>query len=208
MLPLGEMLAVSSNVGFSKVFDRVGGARLDHWMRRFHFGVAPFEGAAFGALPARVADKSYEGATVAIGQAVQATPLQMASIYATFANGGEYVAPTLVRRLDGAPPRERVVRATTASAVVGMLAEVVNGEHGTGKRARVPGVPVAGKTGTASWDRPGAPEGWYMSFIGIAPSDAPRWVVLVGVESPKGEGSGGTVAAPAFARIVASALGR
>ena len=205
-LSLPEMLAVSSNVGFSKVFDRLGAGRLDHWLRRFHFDAPPFDGAAVGGLPPRVVDGSFEGARIAIGQDVHATPLQIASVYATFANGGEYVAPTLVRHAPGEAPRERVVREETARAVLAMLAHVVDSERGTGKRARVAGVRVAGKTGTSSWDRAGGGEDSWMSFVGVAPVEAPRFVVFVGVESPRGDESGGTVAAPVFARVVAKLL--
>jgi cell division protein FtsI (penicillin-binding protein 3) len=93
-----------------------------------------------------------------------------------------------------------------ARAVIATLDEVVNGARGTGSRARVAGARVAGKTGTSAWDRPAGGEGRYASFVGIVPEDAPRFVILVGVEQPKDEGAGGDVAAPAFARIAARAL--
>jgi len=94
----------------------------------------------------------------------------------------------------------------TARAVLDMLDEVVNSDRGTGKRARIDGARVAGKTGTAAWDLPGGGEGHYASFVGIVPEEGPRFVILVGVEQPKDDGSGGDVAAPAFARIAARAL--
>jgi Penicillin binding protein transpeptidase domain/BlaR1 peptidase M56 len=205
VLGLPEMLAVSTNVGFAKVFDRLGGDRLGHWLRRFHFGVAPaLEGAAAGELPARVEEGSFEGAVAAIGQAMTASPLQVAAAYATFANDGAYVAPTLTRRT-GSPPREALVKPETARAVVAMLEGVVSGERATGTQARIAGVRVAGKTGTAEWPSLGG-EGIYTSFVGIVPADRPRFVILVGVESPSEGGFGGTVAAPAFARVASRAL--
>ena len=189
------MLAISTNVGFSRVFDRLGGDRLGRWLRRFHFG----------AVPAAIEDRSYEGAMIAIGGTITATPLQMAAAYAALANGGAYVEPTLSRRV--APPaRETIVRPETARTVIGMLEAAVNGERATGKDARIAGARVAGKTGTASWDLPGGGQGRYASFIGIVPADRPRFVILVGVEGPREEGTGGTAAAPAFARVAARAI--
>ncbi len=206
VLTVPEMLSVSTNVGFSKIFDRLGGDRLDHWLRRFHFGVAPLGGAVAGEMPARAADGSFEGAVVAIGEAMTASPLQVAAAYAALANGGVYVAPTLSRRA-GPAPGEPLVRPETAHTVVTMLEEAVNGERATGKAARIAGVRVAGKTGSAEWPRPGAGNGIYTSFVGIVPVEHPRFVVVVGVEAPRAGGYGGTVAAPAFARVVSRALG-
>jgi beta-lactamase regulating signal transducer with metallopeptidase domain len=206
VLSVPEMLAVSSNVGFAKVFDRLGGDRLGRWLRRFHFGVAPaLSGAAAGEMPARVEDGSFDGALVAIGEAMTASPLQVAAAYATFADDGAYIAPTLVPRA-GIPPREQVVKADTARKVVAMLEGAVSGERATGKEARLAGVRVAGKTGTAEWTLPGAGQGRYVSFVGIVPADRPRFVILVGVEAPREGGTGGNVAAPAFARVASRAL--
>jgi cell division protein FtsI (penicillin-binding protein 3) len=145
------------------------------------------------------------GVMATIGESVTASPLQVAAAYAALANGGAYVAPTSTAR-SGAAPREQVMKPETARAVVAMLDEAVNGESGTGKLARVDGARVAGKTGTAAWDLPGGGEGRYASFVGIVPADAPRYVILVGVEQPRGEGWGGSVAAPAFSRVATRAL--
>ena len=199
-LTLPEMLAVSTNIGFSKVFDRLGGDRLGRWLRRLHFGAAP------GELPARIEDGSFEGAAVAIGEgSMTATQLQLAAAYAALANDGVYIAPTLVRRA-GHAPGEPLLEPETARTVVGMMEGVVTGERATGKLARIPGVRVAGKTGTADY-LPDGKEGVYASFVGIVPADHPRFVILVGVESPRSGGYGGNVAAPAFARVASRALG-
>jgi cell division protein FtsI (penicillin-binding protein 3) len=198
-LPLPQMLAVSSNIGFVKLFDRVGGDRVEQELRALHFGAAP------GSIPDRIVDHSMPGALAVIGEAVTATPLQVAAAYAAIAGGGSYVEPTFSPR-SGAAAREPVMKPETAQAVMAMLDQVVNGEHGTGARARVAGARVAGKTGTASWDLPGGGEGRYASFVGVVPEEAPRYVILVGVEQPKDDGSGGEVAAPAFARIATRAL--
>jgi cell division protein FtsI (penicillin-binding protein 3) len=203
-LTVPEMLAVSSNIGFAKVFDRLGGEKLDRWLRRFHFGTPPLPGAAAGQMPARPEDRSFEGATMAIGQAMTASPLQVAAAYAAIANDGAYVAPTLTRRV-GPAPREAILKPDTARALLSMLEQVVTGEHATGKQARLAGTRVAGKTGTAEWESPSG--GIYASFVGIVPADRPRFVILVGVEGPREGGYGGTVAAPAFARVASRVLG-
>jgi len=205
-LTVPEMLAVSSNIAFAKVFDRLGGERLERWLRRFHFGAAPaLAGAAAGELPVHVEDRSFEGAVLAIGEAMRVSPVQLAAAYAAFANEGVYVAPTLSARA-GSPPREALLRPETARAIVSLLEEAVGGERSTGKLARIAGVRVAGKTGTAEWPAPGGDK-VYASFVGIVPADRPRFVVLVGVESPRGNEGGGKVAAPVFARVAARALG-
>ena len=125
-LTISQMLAVSSNVGFARLFDRLGGARLERELRALHFGVAP------GSMPDRIDDHSSAGAVVAIGETVTATPLQVAAAYAAIANDGAYVAPTESVR-GGAPPREQVMKRETAHTVLAMLDEVVNGEPRDGE---------------------------------------------------------------------------
>jgi cell division protein FtsI (penicillin-binding protein 3) len=199
VVPLPQLLGISSNIGTTKIFDRLGGERLTRELHALHFGTVP------GWAPDRLADHSMAGALTAIGEAVTATPLQVAALYGALASGGQYVEPSFSSHAPGAP-RETVTTPETARIIVGMLGEAVNGEHGTGRNARVPGVRAAGKTGTAAWELPGGAEGRYASFVGMVPEEAPRWVILVGVEQPKDEGSGGDVAAPAFARIATRAL--
>jgi cell division protein FtsI (penicillin-binding protein 3) len=132
--------------------------------------------------------------------------MQVAAAYAALASGGVYHRPTLVAR-PGAG--ERVVREPTARTVVRMLEQAVEGETGTGKRARVAGVRLAGKTGTADLTEPGGKSSLYASFVGIVPSDRPRFVILVGAEvAGRDDATGGALAAPAFARLAARALAR
>ena len=205
-LSVPEMLAVSSNVGFTKIFDRMGGARLGKWLHAFHIGDAP------GSMPSRIEDKSFAGAMVAIGESATATPLQLAAAYAAIANGGIYMPPTRTRvgsssAASAAPKGERILSERTTQTVRTMLEGVVYGTLATGKHAQVDGVRVAGKTGTAEWDLPGGGVGTYASFAGFAPSTNPRFVIVVGVDRPASkEKAGGVVAAPAFARVVSRAL--
>ncbi len=211
VLTVPEMLATSTNVGFTKVYDRLGGERLGRRLRAFRFGVAPpVEGATAGDAPKLEAGTSYEGAVLAIGEAMAASPLQLAAAYGALANDGAYVAPTLAPAAAAAPAREQVVKPETARAVMRMLDGVVNGELGTGKLARFDGARVAGKTGTAAWSLPNGGEGAYASFVGVVPAPPPRssrLVILVGLLQPHAENAtGGAAAAPAFARVASRVL--
>jgi beta-lactamase regulating signal transducer with metallopeptidase domain len=200
-LDVAHILAVSSNIGTSHVFDALGGDNLGLWLHRFHFGEAPgVPGAAVGAVPARIVTGTFEGAMVAIGEGLSATPLQMIAAYGAIAGDGVYHAPTLAR---GGSPAERLVSSETARAVMALLETVVVDETGTGTAARVDGIHVAGKTGTAEWTAPDGHERTYASFIGIADLPSRRIVALVGIEAPPRDGLyGGNSAAPAFARLV------
>ncbi len=181
-LDLGGILAVSSNVCTAKLAEPLGD-RLAESLRRYHF-----------AAPAHVDTRSIEGASIALGGGIRASALDVAAGYTAFADGGVYHAP------DG--NSERVMPSDTARTVMTMLDRVVNDADGTGQAARIDGIRVAGKTGTA----PSRGDRYYASFVGIVPADAPRFVVLVGVDGVTG--AGGKVAAPVFAKIASRALGR
>ena len=185
-LDVGGVLAVSSNVCTAKLAEPLGD-RLGAALRRYRF-----------AAPPRTDTRSFEGAAISIGHGLHASPLDLAAAYTAFADGGLYHAP------HGSAGRgERVMPEATARAVLAMLDRVVNDAGGTGRAARIPGVRVAGKTGTAASGTAGR---HYASFVGIAPADAPRVIVLVGLDGVRG--AGGQVAAPVFARLAARALRR
>jgi cell division protein FtsI (penicillin-binding protein 3) len=219
LLDLAGILEVSSNVGALRVYQALGDVRFERALDRFHLGdeepAVQLKRAPFS--PAGVRRPNViqgEEAKGAVGEGFVTTPLQMLAVYAVFANDGEYVRPSLVRSVrDEAgrtywrhtPKRARVVRPDTAQAVMGMLERAVDGPNATGKAAGVSGVRVAGKTGTSALHEPEASQ-VYASFIGIVPADAPKFVILVGAIDPGEGGWGGTVAAPAFARIAARAL--
>jgi beta-lactamase regulating signal transducer with metallopeptidase domain len=200
-LDVAHLLAVSSNIGTSHIFDALGGDNLAQWLRRFHFGEAPgVPGAATGAFPARIVTGSFEGARIAIGEGLTATPLQMIAAYGAIAGDGNYHAPTLDR---GGSTAERVVSSETARSVMALLERAVVDESATGTEARVDGVRVAGKTGTAEWTAPDSRDHTYASFIGVADLPSRRIVALVGiVVGLRDDLYGGNSAAPAFARLV------
>jgi cell division protein FtsI (penicillin-binding protein 3) len=138
------------------------------------------------------------------------------------ANGGVWAQPHLVGRRrapdgrwqDAAPPAlERVLRPETAATVLSMMEGVVALQDGTGKRARIPGVRVGGKTGTAQKIDPAtrryANNRYIAWFTGIAPVDDPRIVVVVALDEPRGPfHTGGMVAAPLFAKVASAQLAR
>ena len=223
-LDVTEILAVSSNICTTKIYETLGKQALYRWIRRFHFGERPpIE------LPAvsegLVADwrkwSDIQAANVSFGQGMSASPLQVAAAFAALANGGLYRAPTLVaevRNADGelvwsrirdGAPAEALVRRATADTVLEMLTAVVETKKGTGKNARIEGYRVAGKTSTA---QKANPEGgyfedqYYASFVGAVPAEDPRLVILVSVDNPEGGHYGNEVAAPAFARLGARVL--
>lgn len=222
-LTLPEIIARSSNVGTIKVAQRLGPDALYEYLRAFGYaertGVG-FPGEAAGLLPPVDDWWATSLPTIAIGQGVSTTLLQVATVLATVANGGERVQPSLLRgtvdddgRLQPAAPpeRRRVVSPETAAAVRDMLVGAVEGEHATGRLAAVPGYRVAGKTGTAqkpSATARGYAEGAYVSsFAGFAPADEPALAVAVMIDEPSSEFYAGIVAAPVFREITEFALG-
>jgi cell division protein FtsI (penicillin-binding protein 3) len=209
-----EVMANSSNVGSIMIGQKMGKDRLDHYLRAYGFGEKTglsFPGESSGILldPDKWSGTSI--GTVPIGQGVAVTAMQMLSAYNTVANGGEYVAPKLLKAVVGTdgrahptPPsdRHRVISARTAQQVTAMLAEVVR--VGTGKLAAIDGYTVAGKTGTARKPLEGArgyQEGAYVSsFAGFVPADRPELSAIVILDEPTPI-FGGIVAAPVFAAV-------
>jgi cell division protein FtsI (penicillin-binding protein 3) len=218
-MTLGDIIAQSSNIGIAKVAERMGGDRLDDFLRRFGFGEdtgVGFPGESRGVLPALDDWTATSVATFSYGQGMTVTPLQMASVYATIANGGVWVQPRLVRstRLpDGeirtAPPptTRRVIDEGTADLLTQMLALVV--EDGTGTTARVRGYQVAGKTGTALKPEAGGGYGerYVASFIGFLPASAPRLVIAGFIDEPTTI-YGSIAAGPLFQQVARYAIQR
>jgi len=189
-LNLTGLLTVSSNVCTSRVYDAVGGAELLRSFARLHLGDAP------GARPAALDDGSYDGATVALGSGLRTTALQLAAAYGSLVDG-MYRTPSPA----GSSAGEPVMSAQTAGRVRTMLESVVYDPRGTGSAAAVPGMRIAGKTGTSVEAREDGTKVTFASFAGLLPAERPRYVVFVGVLSPGEGATGGKVAAPLFARI-------
>ncbi len=216
-MTLTDIIAQSSNIGTIMTAQRLGSERLDEYLRAFGFGAETgirFPGESDGILMPEEEWWTTSMGTIPIGQGIAVTPLQMASVYATVANGGVRVAPRLVRGTveggdvrKGAPlVRTRVVSARTAGLVTRMLAEAV--ASGTGKEAQLPGYWVAGKTGTARKplrDALGYGDEYVASFIGFAPARDPAVVVAAIIDEPDTV-YGGVAAAPLFREVTEFAL--
>ncbi|MEV6035338.1 penicillin-binding transpeptidase domain-containing protein [Nonomuraea sp. NPDC052116] len=214
-----QAVAESSNVATIMAARKVGSERLFRMLKAFGFGTRPGGGvpsAEAGLLPDYKNWSGSQSCTVAYGQGVSVTALQMASVYQTIANGGVKIEPRIVAgttdtsgRFVSAPAgkQTRVVSATTAKEITTMLETAVSAE-GTGELAAIPGYRVAGKTGTANrYDaKLGRYEGYTASFVGFAPADKPRLVVLSVLQNPKNGHFGGQLAAPVFKDVMTFAI--
>ena len=206
---LEEVLAHSSNVGAAKVGLAVGEQTMYRYMQILGFGKVTalgLSGETAGLLRPPKDWSLLSLPSLSFGQELRATPLQLILAYADVASGGYRVVPRLIP--DAAvPPPERILKATTAQALTEMLRQVVT--DGTGKAAAIPGISVAGKTGTAQKLGVRSPDGrrlFIAYFVGFAPAQDPRLAVLVMVDEPLGKIYGGSVSAPCFAKIMAFAL--
>jgi len=224
ILAAADVLRVSSNVGSVQIAQLLGRADQHAALIRFGFGLSTKSG-----FPTESAGlvrdwphwRPVDQATVAFGQGLSVTGIQLASAVAALANDGKRMQPRLVlarRRTAGAWQTTRpeylgrAVSAETARTTLDMMQTVVSPE-GTGRKAGLAGVPVAGKTGTAqkldtelgrySQDR------YIAWFVGVVPADDPELAIVVAVDEPRGRvHSGGSVAAPLFARVAAAQLAR
>ena len=217
-----RILVDSSNVGAIKLGQELGEQRVAHYLERFGFGRATtlgFPGESPGLL--RPVD-DWHGSDIGgivIGTGVSVTAVQVLAAYNVIANDGVYVPLQLVSaHVDDQGVRHevptgesrRVLSEGTSRQVAAMLTEVV--ADGTGRRASVAGYDVAGKTGTA-WkqleDGGFGEDGdrrYMATFVGFAPVADPRVSVIVVVDDPSSNYSGGAAAAPAFARVTEHAL--
>ena len=214
-----DALTHSVNTVFGEVGERLGRSTMLRYMRRFGFQRKPpmdypkDEMVASGAFPAKACGSGIDYGRVAIGQECHlfATPLQMATVAATVANGGVRMKPQLVERVvakDGRvkqsfrPKKAADVMSAESAAKVGQMMQHVV-EEGTGTAGRLQGISVAGKTGTA--EIPGTTEN-QVWFIAFAPADKPRMAIAVTIERTQGEG--GTVAAPVAKQVLQTLLGK
>jgi cell division protein FtsI (penicillin-binding protein 3) len=205
---VAQILKESSNVGSVMIGLKLGAKRFDKWVRRFGFGRPtgvdlPGEEGGIVLRP-----EHYSGSSMGnmpIGQGIAVTPMQMATAYTAIANHGVMRRPYVVK--GDRPPPKRVLTRKTAEQVSHML-EGVLAAGGTAQEAQVEGYTLAGKTGTAEKAIKGgySKTDFIASFIGFAPAKNPRLLVAVMVDTPRGDIYGGTVAAPAFERIMEFAL--
>jgi peptidoglycan glycosyltransferase len=191
-LTLSDALTFSVNTVFARVGAGVGADALLRQMRLFRLSAARSGTAGSVAV-----------APLAAGQgSVTATPLELATIAAAIANGGRLAEPHATA-LTGPAPQRLVMSARTARSLTQMLRRVVT--HGTATAANLPGLDIAGKTGTAPVGGAGRNHGTVASFIGFAPADHPTVAIAVVLAALR-DGFGGTDAAPIAARVIGTVL--
>ena len=213
---LQDALTTSCNTAFAQLGLSLGADALREQARKFGFG------STVPGFPLRQAPSVFptsvdqpETALSAIGQFdVRATPMQMALVTAAIANSGKEMKPYVVKQtlapdltpLQTTAPQElgQPITGDVAAQLTTMMESVV--DRGTGTNAQLPGIRVAGKTGTAQNAVGQAPHSW---FVGFAPADNPRVAVCVFVENSGGDfaGQGGVTAAPVARAVMAAALG-
>lgn len=215
-LTVSEILAVSSNIGTTKIAFKMGADSLRQGLLDFGFGSRlglDLPGEARGTVQA-LPWRPHLLSNISFGHGIAVTPLQMANAYAAIANGGVLNTPFIVSSIRDSEtgqvremqqkPIRRVLTPEQASQMRLMLS-AVTADGGTGKNARVPGFIVAGKTGTAQKVNPngrGYIKGGYISsFAGFIPANNPKFVIYVALDHPRKGFYGAQVAAPIFSRV-------
>jgi len=218
-LTTAGILAVSSNTGSIKIGEMISNDKLYDYLTKFGIGTktgSGLPGESRGILP-KVSDWSGTTApTVAFGQGYSVTAMQATSVFATIANDGVRVSPTVIAGTSDSSgnytptaTREnvRVISPETAAKMRLMMESVVSAS-GTAPSAAIPGYRVAGKTGTAQRidDTCGCYRGYTASFIGFAPADNPAYVISVTIQDPKGLHWGGYLGGPVFKKVMSFVL--
>jgi cell division protein FtsI (penicillin-binding protein 3) len=219
-LTLTGILAKSSNIGAIKVAERLGPERLDHYLQAYGYGQRTgvgLPGESSGILPPISQWSGTTLPTLAFGQGIDVTAMQVATVYSTIANNGVRVTPNIVEGRIGpgnqlhraaAPSHRRVISPQVATELRNML-EAVTTDQGTAPAARIKGYRVAGKTGTANrYNGHGGytGAGYTATFAGMVPADHPKLVCVVVLDRPLHNYYGGAVAAPVFHNVMSFAL--
>ena len=218
-LTTAGVLAVSSNTGSIQIGEMISSQKLYDYLTKFGIGTktgSGLPGESNGILR-KVSDWSGTTApTVAFGQGYSLTAMQATSVFATIANNGVRVSPSVIAGTSDSsgnytPTKTndevRVISEHTAQQMRLMMESVVSG-NGTAPSAAIPGYRVAGKTGTAQRidDTCGCYRGYTASFIGFAPADQPAYVISVTIQDPKGMHWGGVLGGPVFKKVMSFIL--
>lgn len=219
-ISLTDVLKYSSNVAMVRIMQKLPPTSYFDWLAKLGLNQPsgidlPNEGTGHLKNREEFIRSKVEPATTAFGQGFSITPIKLLQLQAALANGGKLVTPHLIDSLVSAtgdalwvpdrPPAPQVFSPQTSQQVMGMMAAVV--DEGTGSPAQVAGYRIGGKTGTAQKANPngGYGRGRITSFIGILPSDRPRYAVLAVIDEPQGDNAyGSTVAAPLVKQVMES----
>jgi cell division protein FtsI (penicillin-binding protein 3) len=217
-ITLKKMLEVSSNIVAAELALKIGGDAYTSTLKNLGFGLksgTQFPGEFAGRLP-KSPIKGLDLASLGFGQNILVTPLQMVRAYATLANGGYEVEPTLLKpdpkKLDLNSKRAQLLKSTTTTELSKALLAVTGGENGTGKKAQVPGFKIAGKTGTAQTVDPKtkrySTSRYISSFIGYPIGTKRSIVVLTLLDQPRGIYYASETAAPLFSQVMKQVVSR
>jgi len=219
LITLDQVIRRSSNIGIAKLGARLSQTEQFEALRDFGFGTPTgieYPGEAAGRLRRPNQWSNTSASALAMGYELNVTPIQLASAYGAFANGGILVEPTLVREVrerDGTVrwrhdtrPVRRVVSEAVAEQLLHMLRGAV--EEGTGQRAALGTYQIAGKTGTVRRNIGGhyVAGRYTASFAGLFPAESPQLILLVKIDDPDGDYFGGSRAAPVVRSIMEAAL--
>lgn len=220
-ITFSDVIRVSSNIGASKVGELLGREKYHSYLKKFGFGEKTgidLPGESSGKVLPHKKWGKIELATISFGQGISVTSLQLVTALSALANGGFLMEPYIIKKIigsDGTVIREqkpevrsRVVSYDTTFQMKEIMERVV--EEGTGKKAKINGFMVGGKTGTAQIPDPRY-GGYYSdryiaSFIGFAPTEDPKLAMAVVVEAPRTRTHGGSVAGPIFKEIAQKVL--
>jgi cell division protein FtsI (penicillin-binding protein 3) len=213
------ILAVSSNTGTIQIGELLSHETLYNYLSKFGIGEntgSGLPGESRGILHPVSQWSGTTAPTVAFGQGYSLTAMQATSVFATIANDGVRVTPTVIAGTTDTSGKftarsvgksERVISQSTAQTMRQMMEGVVS-SNGTAPSAAIPGYRVAGKTGTAMRIDPscGCYSGYTASFIGFAPADKPKYVISVTIQDPKGAHYGGSLGGPVFKEVMTFVL--
>jgi len=214
-LSVEDGLKKSSNILTAKIAVSLGDEKFYDYLRAFRIGKPTgldLPGEEGGILHPVSKWSGISSSRIAIGQGVAVTALQMLGVYCTIANDGYMMKPYVVKRIESSDGKvvyegkpemiARPITSKTAATMRAMLARVTE-KGGTGRRARVDGIAVAGKTGSAQKPIAGgySDTAHIASFVGFLPAEDPEIAIIVVVDDPQPIHTGGRVAAPAFGEI-------
>ncbi len=210
--PVRKILRYSSNIGMAKIAMDLGAGKYHEYLTKLGFGHKTglhLPGERSGILHPAEKWRKLDLAAISFGQAIGVTALQLAQSFLCVANDGEkkelrLILDPLAKPAEAEP--ERVFSRETTDTVLALMEEVVQMD-GTGRKARIQGITVAGKTGTAQKAAVGGYGTKYLSsFVGLVPGDKPEYLVICMVDEPTKNDYGGTVAAPVVREVMIDAL--
>ncbi|HFD04761.1 MAG TPA: penicillin-binding protein 2 [Firmicutes bacterium] len=213
ILTVNQSFYVSSNVGMVRLAQKLGKEKFYSYIKLFGFGSKTgidLPGEEKGILRSPRRWKRIDFSTIAFGQGIAVTPIQITVAYAAIANGGRLLKPHIVKEVKRGDKiiykrKKEIIRTIpdrhTIDILKNMLVTVV--DSGTGRNARIGGLKVAGKTGTAQQSEPG--KGYdgsiVSSFVGFFPAEHPQFVLTIVIDRPKKARFASVVAAPCFGKI-------